>query len=174
MHVAARLLTNPLLDSPCAVQPRPTSVHGAKILSFNTSPPELLPFVLFVPVKLPISLLETLEMVLRMASICSRSVKRLTDLRQSEHDLPQATACQLQALLQNRLLSGTMLIQICLQQIHTLNKKFNVMISIANEESLRARARQLDMERSHGKTRGPLHGIPVIVKVRSVQSIPPS
>ncbi|KAI1378149.1 amidase signature domain-containing protein [Hypoxylon crocopeplum] len=82
-------------------------------------------------------------------------------------DVLTVTAQELQTLLTNGTVTSTELIQIYLDQIDKHNHKgakLNAIISLAPFDQLTARARELDEERSGGKVRGPLHGIPIIVK----------
>ncbi len=60
------------------------------------------------------------------------------------------------------------LVSRAMQQIKDHNKdglKLNAIISVAPEEQLKERAEQLDRELQADHSRGPLHGIPVILKV---------
>ncbi|KAJ2991373.1 hypothetical protein NUW58_g2540 [Xylaria curta] len=73
--------------------------------------------------------------------------------------------------LQERLAAGIIssvdLVKQCLRQIETHDRrglKLNAMISIVPDQILMARSRQLDQERAEGRVRGPLHGIPLLVK----------
>jgi amidase len=52
-----------------------------------------------------------------------------------------------------------------LDRITTCNGYLKAIISVAPTETLLERARFLDKERAKGRARGPLHGVPVIVKV---------
>jgi hypothetical protein len=78
--------------------------------------------------------------------------------------------------LQERLTAGLLtsvdLVKQCLQQIENHDHrgmKLNAVISIVPHQSLMTRSKQLDLERAQGRIRGPLHGIPMLVKVgRSV------
>jgi amidase len=83
-------------------------------------------------------------------------------------DVLTATASE----LQNRLKAGTLtsveIITTYLAQIEKHNHdgaKLNAMISVAPREFVLKVAENLDRERSAGKIRGPLHGLPIIVKV---------
>lgn len=77
------------------------------------------------------------------------------------------TAEELQELLTSRSLTSLDLINIYLHQIEQHNKnglKLNAVISTAPQHIVAKRARLLDEERAAGSIRGPLHGIPVVVK----------
>lgn len=74
--------------------------------------------------------------------------------------------------LQERLAAGRLssvdLVKQCLHQIETHDRRglgLNAMISVVPRPILMARSKELDQERSNGQTRGPLHGIPMLVKV---------
>jgi amidase len=62
----------------------------------------------------------------------------------------------------------TDLVSLALEQIRKQNKNgigLNAFISIASETELLQQAAQLDSERRSGNVRGPLHGIPIVLKV---------
>jgi hypothetical protein len=78
------------------------------------------------------------------------------------------TACELQERLENGTTTSEVLVRTYLDQIHKHNVKgmgLRAMVSLRPEEDLLRVARELDTERSSKGSRGPLHGIPVIVKV---------
>lgn len=89
--------------------------------------------------------------------------------------LLEIDAAGLQKMMQNNELTSVQLVKAVLAQIQAEDRhgaRLNAMISVAPEEDLIAQAEQLDSERREGKTRGPLHGIPIIVKVRETRPIP--
>ncbi|KAN0114723.1 Amidase signature domain containing protein [Hyaloscypha variabilis] len=78
-----------------------------------------------------------------------------------------ATAEELQLYLTNGSVTTLQLVDIYLKQIDAHNKKglkLNGVISTAPYELLSTYAKELDAQRASGKVRGPLHGIPIIVK----------
>lgn len=80
-----------------------------------------------------------------------------------------ATAQDLQQLLSNSSLTSEALIDLSLRKIEQFDQKgpaLQAMIKVAPREKLLAQARELDQERQRGQVRGPLHGIPIILKVR--------
>ncbi|KAM0426597.1 hypothetical protein ACHAPT_008291 [Fusarium lateritium] len=83
-------------------------------------------------------------------------------------DLVQLTASQLQERLQSRgELTSVELVKDTLAQIDRHNKQgltLRAVISVAPEDIVLARAAQLDAERAQGKVKGPLHGIPILLK----------
>lgn len=84
-------------------------------------------------------------------------------------DLLTTTVSKLQELLSSNKLSSVQLITAYLNQIEKHNHvglKLHAMISIAPEKALLEQASKLDQERDAGCLRGPLHGIPLVVKVR--------
>ena len=86
-------------------------------------------------------------------------------------DLLALTAIELERLLSNASLTSRELVQACLEQIEKHNHQglcLNAIISVAPHEHLCGLAEELDAERAAGKIRSPLHGIPIILKVRSV------
>lgn len=76
-------------------------------------------------------------------------------------------AAELQHLLSNRELTSVDLLRQILAQIELEDRaglRLQAMISVAPEPLLLATAAELDAERSRNKIRGPLHGIPIIIK----------
>ncbi|KAG0650131.1 amidase [Hyphodiscus hymeniophilus] len=77
------------------------------------------------------------------------------------------TTLDLQSRLQSGSLTTVQILETYLAQIEKHNhagQKLNAIISIAPRDSLFAQAQQLDQEREQGKLRGPLHGLPTVVK----------
>jgi amidase len=80
-----------------------------------------------------------------------------------------ATALELQERLKAGRLTSVETIITYLSQIEKHNHagaKLNAMISVAPRELVLKAAEKLDRERAAGRLRGPLHGLPIIVKVR--------
>jgi hypothetical protein len=80
--------------------------------------------------------------------------------------------------LQERLTAGLTssidLVKQCLQQIEAHDRhglQLNAMISIVPYQTLMTRSKQLDQERAEGRVRGPLHGIPMLVKVGQIDRV---
>lgn len=87
------------------------------------------------------------------------------DLPASSFALDEATIAQLQQRLANGELTSHALVQQYLDRIAAIDKSgpaINAVIEL-NPDAL-AIADRLDKERKHGKLRGPLHGIPVLIK----------
>ncbi len=77
-------------------------------------------------------------------------------------ELEEATIAQLQAAMAAGRLTSLSLVQAYKDRIRTLDKLVNAVIELnPDAESI---ARQLDAERRAGHVRGPLHGIPVMLK----------
>jgi hypothetical protein len=84
-------------------------------------------------------------------------------------DLVRMSATELQTLLQKGDLTSVDIIRESLAQIgrhNTNGLKLRAIISVAPEETLLQQAAKLDSERKAGSVRGPLHGLPILVKVR--------
>lgn len=82
-------------------------------------------------------------------------------------DVLTVTASELQKQLTAGTTSSLELIKIYLDQIDRHNHKglnLNAIISTAPLDKLTTRAEELDRERKSGLSRGPLHGVPIIVK----------
>ncbi len=76
-----------------------------------------------------------------------------------------ATAEELQTLLSATSgVDSKHLVKAYLAQINRHDSSLRAVISVAPEEMLVQRAEMLDQERRAGAVRGPLHGIPIIVK----------
>jgi amidase len=82
---------------------------------------------------------------------------------------PLTATCQdLQNLLETHTTTSVDIIETYLSQINKFDKTgicLNAMIAVAPRHLLLAQAISLDEERFNGKVRGPLHGLPVILKV---------
>ncbi|MBA4070393.1 MAG: amidase [Gemmatimonas sp.] len=77
-------------------------------------------------------------------------------------DVVEATIPQLQAALTDGRLTSRDLVLLYLARIATYDKQINATITVSR--TALAEADALDRERSQGKVRGPLHGIPVALK----------
>lgn len=77
-------------------------------------------------------------------------------------ELEEITVSQLQAKMNSGELSAKKLTEKYLERIKEIDSKINSVIEI-NPDALRI-AEELDKERKAGKTRGALHGIPVLIK----------
>jgi amidase len=74
-------------------------------------------------------------------------------------------AVDLQHLLQTGQITSVQVVEQYLEQIDRHEPALNALASIAPRESLRRLAASLDGERSQGRIRGPLHGIPIVLEV---------
>ena len=85
-------------------------------------------------------------------------------------DLIAESASELQERLSSGSLTSVELVKMCLEQIDKYDRKgpnLRSIISVASEAKLIERAGLLDNERGAGRVLGPLHGIPIIIKVQS-------
>lgn len=80
-------------------------------------------------------------------------------------DVLTASAQELQSVLQSGTITSVEVVKQYLEQIRRHNDNLHALIEVAREEQVLSLARQLDEERARNQDRGPLHGIPVIVKV---------
>jgi amidase len=83
----------------------------------------------------------------------------------SHFDPLTTTAVDLQHMLQTKQITSVEIVEQYLDQIGSHEPTLNALISIAPGESLRRIAASLDDERLQGRIRGPLHGIPIVLKV---------
>ena len=82
-------------------------------------------------------------------------------------DLVTLTATQIRGLLEQGSVTSVELIEAYLEHIDKHNRKglhLNALISVAPRVLVLQAARKLDYERREGTLRGPLHGIPIVVK----------
>ncbi|KAJ5672228.1 hypothetical protein N7507_001355 [Penicillium longicatenatum] len=79
-------------------------------------------------------------------------------------DLLTIDAKALQALLSAGEVTSLGLVRQYVAQINDHDEKLHAMIRITPNDLLEEAAKSLDQERAAGKTRGPLHGIPIIIK----------
>jgi amidase len=79
-----------------------------------------------------------------------------------DFDVEEATIASLQVAMQKGTVTATDLVTAYVARIRTGDRQTNSMIEM-NPDAL-AIARELDRERKAGKIRGPLHGIPVVLK----------
>ncbi|KUJ21855.1 amidase family protein [Mollisia scopiformis] len=75
-----------------------------------------------------------------------------------------ATAAELQAKLTDNSITSQHLVKIYLDQIARHNGSLKAVIATVPEKLLEKAAAELDNERASGTVRGPLHGIPFLVK----------
>lgn len=85
----------------------------------------------------------------------------------SKPNLLTSSARELSRLLEKSLLTSEELTEQYLDQIALHNRNgmnIRAIITVADRESVRQIARELDQERAVKGPRGPLHGIPVLIK----------
>jgi len=99
----------------------------------------------------------------------SSSICELPIMAQSEPlDLLSLDSTELQKLLASGQLTSVSLLDQTLSQIakhNTAGVGLRAVISVAPKEVILRKAAELDEERANGNTRGPLHGLPLLVKV---------
>lgn len=80
-------------------------------------------------------------------------------------DLPRLTAAELQKQLSEGTINSEQLIEACLNHIDKHEGYLNALIARPSRHGLLQQAQMLDHERSQGKLRSRLHGIPILIKV---------
>ncbi len=80
------------------------------------------------------------------------------------HDVAGASISQLQSLMASRRLSAQELLDIYLRRIQLIDKGLDLNAIIQLNPDARRIAAQLDQERRRSGPRGPLHGIPILLK----------
>jgi aspartyl-tRNA(Asn)/glutamyl-tRNA(Gln) amidotransferase subunit A len=83
--------------------------------------------------------------------------------RPSADELARMTLRQASEALRSRRASSRELTEACLARIKAYQGSLNAFITIAGDQA-RARARAMDDELAAGKSRGPLHGVPISLK----------
>ncbi|GKU21479.1 unnamed protein product [Fusarium langsethiae] len=94
--------------------------------------------------------------------------------RNTQRALLSGTAQELQQLLKNGSLPSQKLVELFFKQIEAFGHQgpiLRAMIKVPPREKLLLKARELDDERQRGKIRGPLHGIPIILKLLNADLI---
>lgn len=86
-------------------------------------------------------------------------------------DVLTADTKTLQALLENGSIKSSHLVNLYLEQIQRHDDYLHGMLTMPSREALQKIAVALDGERAAGKVRSKLHGIPVILKVKSSELI---
>lgn len=84
-----------------------------------------------------------------------------------QHSLLSLTATEAQQQLQKGLITAVDLVEACLDQIARHNHAglhLNELVSVAPRDKLIAAAAKLDAERQAGRSRGPLHAVPIVLK----------
>lgn len=77
--------------------------------------------------------------------------------------VPDLSATDMRRLLAARALSPTELLDACLSRIEAVNPAVNAVVAI-DEQGARQAAREAEAVILRGEVRGPLHGIPVLIK----------
>ncbi len=80
----------------------------------------------------------------------------------SAFEIEEATIADLQNAMAQEITSATALVDYYLAQIEQLNGQLNALITVNSKA--RATARERDRQRAAGQLKGPLHGIPVVIK----------
>ncbi|HEY0655385.1 MAG TPA: amidase [Chryseosolibacter sp.] len=99
-----------------------------------------------------------------VVSACKTSSSKSAE-KPGTFELDEKTVDDLQALMESGAYSSRQLCELYLQRIDAIDKKGPALNSVieTNPDAL-AIADKLDQERKEGKVRGPLHGIPVLIK----------
>jgi aspartyl-tRNA(Asn)/glutamyl-tRNA(Gln) amidotransferase subunit A len=88
-------------------------------------------------------------------------------MKSARKDIPDtfeyATITDLAKSIRKQNASPVELVEACLKRIEDLNPKLNAFITVLSDQA-REQARSAEAEIKAGKWRGPLHGIPVVVK----------
>jgi amidase len=77
------------------------------------------------------------------------------------------SAFELSELLNAQAVTSVQIVQLYLREIELHNRRgrqLRALISVAPKREVLKIARKLDEERARGKIRGPLHGIPIVLK----------
>ncbi|KAK0100538.1 hypothetical protein ONS95_006998 [Cadophora gregata] len=91
-----------------------------------------------------------------------------THCRQPSFDVLTATAHQVQDELIARRLRSTQILEEYYGAINTYNEYLNAVYTLA--PGAMKRAQEMDVKRSNGEFLGPLHGMPILVKVPVIKN----
>ncbi|HET9445121.1 MAG TPA: amidase family protein, partial [Steroidobacteraceae bacterium] len=80
------------------------------------------------------------------------------------HDVAGSSIARLQSLMSSGRLSAQELLNIYLRRIHLIDEKLDLRSIIQLNPDARRIAQQLDQERRRSGPRGPVHGIPILLK----------
>ena len=90
-------------------------------------------------------------------------------LAESLFDCLRTTAGDLRDQLEKGTINSVQIVESCLSQIEKHNRKgakCRAIISTPPRFQLISTAAKLDRDRAEGRVKGPLHGIPILLKVR--------
>ncbi|KAF2714645.1 amidase signature enzyme [Pleomassaria siparia CBS 279.74] len=101
-----------------------------------------------------------------------QAARKLSFTSSSDGSIPEfdplsASAYELSEMLNEHVITSVEIVEAYLNQIEQHNRRgrqLRALISVAPRHELIRIARRLDDERARGKRRGPLHGIPVVLK----------
>src|SRR5271156_2832200 len=82
---------------------------------------------------------------------------------QSSENLSQLSLAEASARLRAGSVTSTQLVEASLSRIQTYNPKINAFITVLREQALK-QAKDADADFRAGRSRGPLHGIPIALK----------
>jgi amidase len=99
-----------------------------------------------------------------IASASTSTRRNASHIMAASFDPLTTNAVDLQQLLRQNKISSVQIVENYLAQIERHEAKLHSFISIAPREKLLRAAASLDEERLQGKTRSPLHGIPIVLK----------
>lgn len=96
---------------------------------------------------------------------CKHQVRRVWVAEMKAINPLETTARDLQSALSSGAITSVEIVNVYLAQIERHNDWLRAVLQVAPKHFLLERAGTLDKERQEGLLRGPLHGIPVLVKV---------
>ena len=82
---------------------------------------------------------------------------------QSQDNLSELSLAEASARLRAGSVTSTQLVEACLARIQIYNPKINAFITVLREQALR-QAKEAEADLRAGRSRGPLHGIPIALK----------
>lgn len=91
-----------------------------------------------------------------------------------EPDVLTTNAVDLQHLLEAGKTTSVQIVETYLAQIESHEQAVHAFISIAPRNLLLKIASERDQERRQGQIKGPLHGIPIVLKVRGSRTSSPT
>jgi aspartyl-tRNA(Asn)/glutamyl-tRNA(Gln) amidotransferase subunit A len=101
--------------------------------------------------------------ILSRRTFLAASAASALPLRGQPEDPAAWTLAQAAAAIRGRSIRPTGLVEACLRRIDVYNPKLNAFITVLRAQALAA-AREAERELAAGRSRGPLHGIPIALK----------
>lgn len=105
------------------------------------------------------------KLAVNVSEVAKQLHNFLTGKTMAIFDPLRTTACDIRELLDRGSVTCFEVVEVYLRQIDLYGHQLHAVIQTTPRELLQKRAAELDAERKNGKMCGPLHGIPILIKV---------